>query len=181
MAKNEKENKIALTCEGVKKYAWQLVGIALALLLALDVVLFCKLNNLKAAQAQPAVQRQYVYNVQKLVQSYPALAQIKANFDKQIAELNAKVDEAQKKLESMKDAKAKEEYATVYISSISLQRDQAIAKYRDDLNAFNQKVNQALIDVANENKLPYVLDSKIMMVTTPAVVDVTDEVIKKIK
>ena len=31
-------------------------------------------------------------------------------------ELNAKVDEAQKKLESMKDAKAKEEYATVYIS-----------------------------------------------------------------
>ena len=177
-----------------KENVWSIVCAALALLFVLEIVLFCKVNALQNVAPQVQVQRVveqqqpaqkeehvYVYSVDRLVQNYPAVMELRKNFDSKISQLNEKVNEARKKLDDMKDKKAKEEYATVYLSSLTLQRDQLVEQYQKDLSALSQKINQALVDVANEHGLPYVLDAKAVVVTTRMVVDVTDAVLKKLK
>jgi len=165
----------------LKKYMWVILSCILFLLIISNVVLFCSVRALKNTKTETAAPIQYVYNAEQLIRNFSALTEVKQVFEKQISVLNTKVNEAREKLDGMKDKKAKEEYATVYLSSLTLQRDQLVEQYQKDLNVLSQKIDQALVDVANENGLPYVFDAKAIVVTTPHVVDVTGAVLKKLQ
>ena len=166
---------------GLKNFFTFLLVAMVLLSLCLNSVLWHRIDELQDKVAGQQTQRQYVYDTEKLVKGYTLLAEVQKNFEKQISDLNVKVNEARQKLEKMSDKKAKEEYATVYVSSLSLQRDQLLEQYQNNMKTLNEKVNQALVNVANEKNLPYVLDAKSIVVTTGAVVDVTDDVLKKLQ
>ena len=192
LEQNELINRVKKLYEMTKKHAHLLITVILVFLFALEIVLFCRLNTLKQVQKTPdqvpAVQQaeqkpqvQYVYNPNLLIQNFAALKEAQADFEKKINDLNVKVDDSRKKLDSMKDEKAKKEYATVYISSLTLQRDQAVEEYQNKMKNFDQQINQALVQVVNENGLPYVFDSRSVVVTTPYVVDITGAVLQKLQ
>jgi len=186
MEEKQKKNCAVKNCfknilPRIKKYPFYTISAVLGLLLVLDVVLLCQVNSARRLNNQKKVDYIYVYNVNQLVQNLAVIAEVKQDYESKISQLNAKVNDARKKLDDMKDKKAKEEFATVYLSSLTLQRDQLAEQYQQQIRAIDAKINQALVDVANENGLPYVFDSKSVIVTTPYVVDVTGAVLKKLQ
>ena len=123
-------------------------------------------------------QKTYVYDVNKVIAGTPSLIEMKKNYELQLADLNNQIDEANKKLEKMKDKAAKAEYSEVYLTSLKVKRDALIENYQTSVQNISDTVNSALLSVVDANGLNVVFDVKSIAVKTAKVIDITDEVLQ---
>jgi len=176
--------KISLSkFENLKQYKWQFLGsAAFVLLLVIDAVHCSEIEALKAKAAEEKTSAPvYVYDVKKIVSDSSELNALQQKYAKQLNELNKQVAEAQKKLEKMKDKKAKAEFSDVYLSTLNLKRDTLFEEYEKAINDLSDRTNTALLKVVEEKGAPVVYDVKAIAVTTPNVIDITGEVLQELQ
>ncbi len=123
----------------------------------------------------------YVYNMELLVKNYPAILSLQQNYEKQLAILTAQVEEVKAKVEKVEDKKAKEEVSKAYLSQIVEKRNNLVASYQQNLQILTANMNKALQEVTAEKKINTVFNISAIAVTTPYVVDITKEVLQKLK
>ena len=165
-----------------KKYKWQLLGgAAFALLLIIDMVHCGEIEALKAKVSNANSGPIYVYDVKKIVTDSAELNALQQKYAQQLNDLNKQVADAKKKLEKMTDKKAKAEFSDVYLSTLTLKRDNLFEEYDKALNELSERTNAALLKVVEEKGAPVVYDAKAIAVTTPNVIDITREVLQKLQ
>lgn len=123
----------------------------------------------------------YVYDANTIVQNYPKLVNLQKDYQTQLVALSAELKDAQAKIAKVEDKKAKDEVSKAYMSQIVEKRNNLVANYNKNIEAINVKVNKAMEDVTIENNLPAVFNLSSIAVRTPKVVDITPEVLKKLK
>lgn len=122
----------------------------------------------------------YTFNLEDLVLSYPKLIEDKKAFDNKILELSKEVDEAQKKIKKFKNSKVKEDFAEMYLKSLQTKRDDLINSYQKSMQDTNTAINETLVKIAKERNAVVVFDTKSITVSTPNVVNLTDDVVKRL-
>jgi len=124
--------------------------------------------------------RIYVYNMEEtlLAAGIPASSQ---QFESDIASLEREVADAQEKIKTLKEAQVKEEFSDMYLRSLKMKRDELINKYSESMQVVLDAINQALEEVARENNVHTIFLSSAIAVSTEYVVDVTPQVIAKMK
>lgn len=173
----EKEKKLCALCQKIDKTV--VFAVIAAILFVISIVHCAKIHSLQ--QQIEANRFVYVYDVNKLVAMSPNLAAIRQNYDAKIAQLSEQVDAAVDKLNKMKDKKAKAEYSEVYLNSLSLKRNDLIEEYQRALKDAGEKINAALIEVANQKKVNAVFSASAIAVKTGDVVDITNDVLNAVK
>ena len=141
-----------------------------------------KINVLKNQVAKQVVneRRVYICNMEEI---YAALQveERNRNFEIELDKLNNEVKSAQKKIDSLKNAKVKANYSDVYLNSLVAKRDKVAEDYQNSLQQTLANVNQALSEVAAESGVNVIFRSKATAVSTKYTVDVTQKVLEKIK
>lgn len=122
----------------------------------------------------------YVYNMEEtlLAAGIPASSQ---QFESDIASLEREVADAQEKIKTLKEAQVKEEFSDMYLRSLKMRRDELINKYSESMQVVLNAINQALEEVARENNVHTIFLSSAIAISTEYVVDVTPQVIEKMK
>ena len=122
----------------------------------------------------------YVYNMEEtlLAAGIPASSQ---QFESDIASLEREVADAQEKIKTLKEAQVKEEFSDMYLRSLKMKRDELINKYSESMQVVLDAINQALEEVARENNVHTIFLSSAIAISTEYVVDVTPQVIEKMK
>ena len=122
----------------------------------------------------------YVYSLDDVLKGANVI-EIKRKFEDEIIKLNDEVFDAEKKIKSLKDAKVKEDFSTMYLNNVKMKRDELLANYEKTIKELTTKVNKAVGEIAKEKNVSVIFIKNAIAVKTPYVVDVTDEVIKKLK
>lgn len=148
----------------------------------LKQTLLAKINTLQNQTAQEFVNARkiYVCNMEKIYQELK-VEERNANFEIELAKLNNDVKAAQKKIDSLKNAKVKADYSDVYLNSLVAKRDKMADDYKNALQQTLTYVNQALSEVATEQGVNTIFRSKATAVNTKYTIDVTPQVLEKIK
>ena len=122
----------------------------------------------------------YVYNMEEtlLAAGIPASSR---QFESDIASLEQEVADAQEKIKTLKEAQVKEEFSDMYLRSLKMRRDELINKYSESMQVVLDAINQALEEVARENNVHTIFLSSAIAISTEYVVDVTPQVIEKMK
>ncbi|MBO4294044.1 MAG: hypothetical protein J5896_01200 [Alphaproteobacteria bacterium] len=160
------------------------------------VVLFCcvvclgvKLShtNKKLAEMSKQIQYQfsqnskiYTYDLQKVATTLN-IAEKKQQYEADIIQLNNDLVEAEKKIKTLKDAKVKEDFAEVYLKNLKMKRDEIVKTYENSMQELTMKLNKAMEDVVREKNIPMVYFQSALAVKTPHTVDVTADVLQKLK
>jgi len=152
---------------------------AFAILFVWCFVLCYRIHSVKAMATQ--ARYVYVYNVDLLSRSYPALVSLQQNYQAQLEALTAQLDEIKAKIAKVSDAKAKEEVSNAYLAQITEKRNNLVASYQQSLQAMTAQVNRALEEVTTEKGLNAVFNSSAILVRTPYVIDITSDVLQKLK
>lgn len=121
----------------------------------------------------------YVYDLEKTLNGVK-LNDINREFEAKINILNEEVSSAQDKISSLKDAEVKDNFADVYLKSLKLKRDTMIQEYSRTLQNLTDEINEKMTELANEKGAAIILDTNLVAAQTPLVIDVTDEIIKRI-
>ena len=163
----------------IKKYFAEIIYIFLASLLLWNIILTARIS----AVSKKAEQNKYVYvfDMDKLVANYPAIVEVKRNYDEQILKLTKEVEDAQRKIKNIKDAKVKEDFVSTYFNALVLKRDNLVSSYNNALQTISAKINEKLIEIAKQKNVPAIYNSKSLSVSTPYVVDVTGDVLATLK
>ena len=122
----------------------------------------------------------YVYNMEEtlLAAGIPASSQ---KFETDIASLEKELADAKEKIKTLKEAQVQEEFSDMYLRSLKLRRDDLISKYSESMQSVLNSINQALEEVARENNVHTIFLSSAIAISTEYVVDVTPQVIEKMK
>lgn len=121
----------------------------------------------------------YVYDLQKVLLS-TNLVETKQQYEQDIVKLNNELLAAEKKIKTLKDAKVKEDFSTVYFSNLRLKRDELVSQYEKNVQETTNKINAALSEIAKQQNISTIFVSDMIVVKTPYIIDVTNEVIEKI-
>lgn len=173
----KKEKKLYTLCQKIDKIV--VFAVIAAILFVISIVHCAKIHSLQ--QQIEANRVVYVYDVSKLVAMSPNLVSIRQNYDAKIAQLSEQVDAAVDKLNNMRDKKAKAEYSEVYLNALTLKRNDLIEEYQLALKDAGEKINAALIEVANQKKVNAVFSASAIAVKTGDVVDITNDVLNAVK
>ncbi|MBQ7632764.1 MAG: hypothetical protein IJS88_01450 [Alphaproteobacteria bacterium] len=122
----------------------------------------------------------YVYSMENVL-LLAGMAEENKEYQIEFDKLAKDIDAAQKKLNSIKDKKLRQEYSEVYMKSLQLKRDTLVEthdKFKADLL---KNINRALLAVTEKYNAPTIFYAKSIAVHTPNVVDVTDEISKYLK
>lgn len=124
--------------------------------------------------------RIYVYSMEETLRAagIPASSQ---QFETDIASLEKEVADAQEKIKTLKEAQVQEEFSDMYLRSLKMRRDELINKYSESMQVVLNAINQALEEVARENNVHTIFLSSAIAISTEYVVDVTPQVIEKMK
>lgn len=122
----------------------------------------------------------YVYSLEELLIKTNA-SEAKKKFEAEIIKLNDELIKAEKKIKSIEEANVKADVSDLYLNNIKLKREEIMAEYQKSIEDLTANINQALAEVAEEKDVSVVFLKSAIAVTTPHVVDITDEVAKKLK
>ena len=173
----KKEKIPCRLCQKISKTA--VFAGAAAILFIISIAHCVKIHSLEKQLEENRVV--YVYDMEKLVAVSPALAEVRQNYEAKIAKLSEQVDAAVAKLNTIKDKKAKAEYSEVYLNTLTLKRNDLIEEYQQALNNVGEKINAALVDVANQKKVNAVFSANSISVKTGYVLDITPDVLNAVK
>ena len=141
-------------------------------------------NRVEELQNQTAVEivnnrRIFVCNMEEIYKQLN-INERNTDFELKIAKLDSDVTAAHKKIKNLKNAKVKADFTDVYLNSLVAKRDKVVEEYQDALHDTMAKINQAMAQVAVEQKANTIFRSQAVTALTKYTVDVTQEVLKKI-
>ncbi|MBR1915217.1 MAG: hypothetical protein IJ830_02085 [Alphaproteobacteria bacterium] len=122
----------------------------------------------------------YFYDLQEVIR-HTGIAEAKQKYEQDVISLNEDLLAAEKKIKSLKDAKVKEDFSEVYLKNLRLKRDELVENYEKSISELTGKINVALAEIAKEKDTSAIFVRDILVVKTPYVEDVTDDVIKHLK
>lgn len=134
-------------------------------------------NNLKIADNNRKI---YVFNMDETVKNI-GLQEANQKFEEDINNLDAQVKEAQAAIKDIKDEKMKKKMLNLSIKPLEMKRDDLLESYSKSVQETLTQINTALAEIATENNIPVVFMNKSIAVNTNYVVDVTSQVVEKIK
>jgi len=137
-------------------------------------------NNAEIQKAVDSSRKIYVYNLETVLLETGAV-DAKKKFEKDVENLSKEVSAAEEKIKTLTDAKVKAEFSDVYLKSLRLKRDNLIEDYDKSLQNTLKKINKALSQIAVEKKAPTIFFIKSLAVMTDDVIDVSSEVVEKLK
>ena len=122
----------------------------------------------------------YTYNIDEIFQAMNIL-EVKKRYEEDVVKLNNDLLEAEKKIKSLKDAKVKEDFADMYMKNLKLKRDEIVGNYEKAVAELSEKMNKALDEIVKERKVPAIFVQSAIAIKTPDTVDLTQELISKMK
>lgn len=122
----------------------------------------------------------YVYSLEEVLVKIDAVEE-RQKFEEDILKLNEELLEGEKKIKTIKEAKLKADFSDVYLKNLRMKRDELVENYQKLIKDLTQKINQALAEIAKEKDVPVVFLKSSVAVTTPYVVDLTDDVAGKLQ
>ena len=122
----------------------------------------------------------YIYNVDKLLVATDML-KMKKQYKQDIINLNRELTEAENKIKSLKNAKVKEDFSEMYFKNLKMKRDEIVGNYEKYVLEATNKLNKALEDVIKEKNIPVVFAQKAVAVKTPNTIDITEDILAKLK
>ena len=122
----------------------------------------------------------YVYSLEEAMRGINA-SEKKKKFEEEALRLNEEVSAAEEKIKNFKDEKLKQDFTDVYLNSLRLKRDNLVEAYQKMLEDLSEKVNKGLEEIAEEKDANTIFLKSSVAVQTPLVVDVTPELVKKLK
>ena len=108
-------------------------------------------------------------------------AEEKNYFEQEALRLSDEVTAAEEKIMSIKDKNVQEDFSDVYLNSLRLKRDNLVEEYHKMLEDLSNKVNKSLEEIAAEKNASTIFLKSMIAVNTPYVVDVTPELVAKLK
>ena len=160
------------------------LGLAVALLYVATGYLYyktCGKNNpSEAVQQIEQSNKIYTYNLDEIFYAMNII-DAKKRYEEDIVKLNNDLLEAEKKIKSLKDAKVKEDFSDMYLKNLKLRRDEIIGTYEKAVADLTEKMNKALDEVVKEKNVPAVFVPNAIAIKTPNTVDLTQEIILKMK
>lgn len=176
MLKTEKKSEKHLSLCACNK---PLLYIGLILLVCLNVFL-CFLTCYALHKAEEA-KYIYVYSSEALAKNYPELVALKQKYDADLQALTGQVNDVWAKLGAMKDKKTKAEASEAYLESLTQKRNNLVSAYEQNLMFISNKIHDAILKIAAEKGLPSVVEVKQLSVKTDYVVDITEDILKKLQ
>lgn len=122
----------------------------------------------------------YIYSLEDVILKTGAV-QIKQKFEADILELNKELVAAEQKIDSIEKANVKADVSELYLKNLRLKRDELMNNYQKSIEDLNKKINDAVVEIAKEKQVSAVFLKTAIAATSPYVVDITDEVAKRIK
>lgn len=122
----------------------------------------------------------YVYSLDEVLLKSQVL-ETKQKFDAEIVKLNEELKVGEKKIKSLKDKKVKIDFSDIYLKNLRNKRDELVENYQKTVEEVTQKINTALEEIVKEKEIPAVFVKKAIAIPSPYVIDITDEVVEKIK
>ena len=119
----------------------------------------------------------YFYNLENVIAS-SSLVEIRNDFETKLQALAVEVETAQKKIQSIKDAKVKDDFTEMYMKSLKMKRDDLLKAYDEAMIQATDNVNEALKEIAEEKNVSTIFTSKALAVTTDDTIDLTQEIIE---
>lgn len=151
--------------------------------LAVMVIILAVLNIyslIKLHQLNKIVDNTYVYNMEAVLMQ-TGLADENRKFEADMANLEKEIDEAERKVKSMKDKKLQNEYREMYMKSLTLKRDTLVEEHEKFMKSLLKNINKALSEVAREKNMKVILSNKAVVYSTNYVTDITPAVAAKLK
>ena len=122
----------------------------------------------------------YVFNMDETVKGI-GLQATNQKFEADITDLDEQVKEAQATIKDLKDEVMKAKILNLSIKPLQMKRDDLLEAYSKSMQQSLAQINAALAEIATENNVPAIFMSKSVAVNTNYVVDVTEQVVAKIK
>lgn len=122
----------------------------------------------------------YVYNMDDVL-SQIGFVENKKKFEEEVHKLSEEVAEAETKIKNIKDANVEEDFATVYLDSLKLKRNELIDNYQKQVEEMTDKINKALETVAAEKKASAIFKKSSLALTTNNVEDISADLADRIK
>lgn len=164
---------------GTKKKSHGFWKVLLALL-CLGVIAFQQVEIMylhKKVEAQGYV---YVYDLEQVLKGVK-LDDLNREFEAKISILNDEVMSAQDQISSLKDSKVKDNFSDVYLKSLKLKRDTMMQEYTRAIQNITNEINVKVTELAEERNAVVVFDKHFITVSTPNVVDLTEDLVKRIQ
>ena len=145
------------------------------------VTCYVQIGFLKAQsetlRAELQTNKIYYYNLENVIAS-SSLVGIRNDFETKLQALAVEVETAQKKIQSIKDAKVKDDFTEMYMKSLKMKRDDLLKAYDEAMIQATDNVNEALKEIAEEKNVSTIFTSKALAVTTDDTIDLTQEIIE---
>ena len=122
----------------------------------------------------------YVFNMDETVKGI-GLQDANQKFESDINDLDAQVKDAEATIKGLKDEAMKTKILNLSIKPLQMKRDDLLEAYSASMQKYLQQINDALAQIATEKNIPVIFMNKAVAVNTNYVVDVTAEVIEKVK
>lgn len=122
----------------------------------------------------------YIYDLKKIIISYPNLLAKQQEYKSKIEKLSLETEEATQKINKLKKENIKEEFSDVYIKSLLLKRNNLLEEYDQMMNNVTANVNKALEKIINTKDINVVFPADIIKIRSKYVIDITDEVLNNI-
>ena len=137
-------------------------------------------KNAVLSQQIEQAQKVYVFSMEDALIKLGTVS-LKQNFEKEVMALNNELEKNEKKIETIRNAKVRDDFSAVYMDSLKLKRDTLVQNYQKQLADLTEQINKALSEVAKKYDAPTIFNTKSTVVKTNKVVDVTSEVVNKIQ
>ena len=122
----------------------------------------------------------YTYDLDKTLRGVK-IDEFNREFEAKIKVLNEEVENAKKKIASLKEGKDKDNFSEVYLKSLKFKRDTMLQEYNGTIEKLTAEINRTITEIAKEKNALVVLDKRIVASQTENVEDITDEAIKRVK
>lgn len=137
-------------------------------------------KNAVLSQQIEQAKKVYVFSMEDALIKLGTVS-LKQNFEKEVMVLNNELEKNEKKIETIRNAKVRDDFSAVYMDSLKLKRDTLVQNYQKQLADLTEQINKALSEVAKKYDAPTIFNAKSTVVKTNKVVDVTSEVVNKIQ
>jgi len=122
----------------------------------------------------------YIYSLDEVLLKVEAL-ESKRKFEEDVTKLNDELLEAEEKIKNIQDANLQEDFSVVYLKNLRMKRDDLVNNYQKSIEDLTTKINEALASIAKEKDISVVFLKSSIAATSPYVVDITEEVVNRIK
>ncbi len=156
------------------------VGKVLFFLICCGVIGFQQIQISNLQNKLEKLQHVYVYDLEEILRGVN-LDELNREFEAKISILNNEVATAQDKISALKNSKVKDDFSDVYLKSLKLRRDTMVNEYSRTLQNITDEINDKVTELAQEKGASVVLDRRSVAARTPAVVDLTSEIINRVQ